>query len=505
MKQAIYLYQAVPSRGEMLLANDSSSFTLPFFQEAQEILAKVRSFPLSSDVSFYPNGAKEDAVMALARTSFKLSEWLLPALVVDADDNLFSALLMNRAHPEQVLALSFKSLEANVCCLNGVEICEEGGEKMSGKEFLSTLSLSQSGASFAPKKQSMPVDLGYLPDDDDNFADDDEAPINIEVSRPSFVPSSKKGTRDLGSSYSVADIADDEEDPVSVNVQKETFSAGSKKKPKDLGSFSKDRKRAFANAPRQDDEPDQKVIASSFLRPQFEPNSKPKAFPQNDSRRRLEQKKPEAIERQSNANAMKTPSFTKPAFEPNVKAKPAFPTPNTPSFTPNQRQYGPRLMSEPAGSMANEIPSKEEEEIFLFSPDKKGVSSRTIINDPSLMFVARKFVREGNLRFASSPKAIDSSATQYVGVKEEEKAGLLKKALSADISSWDLLAMNVESNGMPHTYLLSSKDDPSLCAVYSVEGESLSLLCLTHNGVSVEDPSLDYASLRLLCFPNKEA
>ena len=141
MKQAIYLYQASLSRGEMLLANDSSSFTLPFFEKVQEILAKVHCIPLSENVSCYPNDVSEDSVMELSRTDFHFSEWLLPALIVDEDDELSTALLINRAHPENVLVISLKNKEIVVRCLNGVEICEEEGEAMSGKEFLSTLSL----------------------------------------------------------------------------------------------------------------------------------------------------------------------------------------------------------------------------------------------------------------------------------------------------------------------------------------------------------------------------
>ena len=508
MKQAIYLYQATPSRGELLLANDSSSFTLPFFLEAQEILAKVPSLPLSNDVSFYPNTMQEDAVMILSRASFRLSDWLFPALIIGADDSPSSALLMNRAHPEHALVVSLKDKEATVVCLNGIEIREEDGEPMSGKEFLSTLSLTSPSESFTPKKQSKPVNLGsFLDEREETPAQEDEGPIEIEVVRPSFVPASKKGTRDLGSSYSLSIPAeDDEEDaPVNIDVKKEGFSASSSKKPRDLGSFSKNRKRkAFAaSEPQEEEEPDPQAIASSFSRPSFEPNSQKKSsFAQPKPERKAKPLIKEGRGEEAEEKETK-PAFTKPAFEPNVKPKQISSFAPSPSFV-NQRKYGAKKTQNQDASEQSKPETKEEEPIYVFSVRKDLPSSRTIINDPSLMFVARKFVREGNLRFSKGLGEVDSSKIEFYGVKEEEKAPLLAKALSLDISSWDLLLMNVEPNGMPHSYLLSCKEDPLLCAIFQLNDETLSLVCLTHNGVSVEDPSLDYSSLRLLCFPQKD-
>ncbi len=507
MKQAIYLYQATPSRGEMLLANDSSSFTLPFFMEAQEILAKVPSLPLSAGISFYPNTLQEDAVMILARTSFHLSEWIFPALIIGSDDSPQSALLINRSHPEHVLVVSLKEKEVIASCLNGAEIREEEGEAMSVKEFLSTLSIASPSESFSPKKQIKPVDLGsFLDEEEAPISEEDDAPLDIHISRPSFVPESKKGTRDLGSSFSpsLAMEEEEEEAPVSIEVKKDGFSAGSSKKPKDLGSFSKDRKKRVFVSPQteEEEEADQQAIASSYARPSFEPNSSKKpSAPQN--RRKPEVNRKPLTKEETEEEKEVAPSYEKPSFEPNVKAKRESPFAPSPSFT-NQRRYASKEEERPSDEAKGET-IKEEEPVYVFSPRKDVPSSRTIINDPSLMFVARKFVREGNLAFSKPLKELDASHVEFFAIKEEEKKPLLDKAISASLSSWDLLALNVEPNGMPHSYLLSNKEDPSLCACFELNEDKFSLSCLTHNGVAIEDPSLDYAALRLLCFPKQDA
>lgn len=514
MKQAIYLYQAAPSRGEMLLANDSSSFTLPFFEEAQEILAKVHCFPLSDGASIYPNGMSEDPVTELSRTDFHFSEWLLPALIVDKNDEPDTALLLNRAHPESVLVVSLKDKEVIVRCLNGVEICEEDGEPMSGKEFLSTLSLTTNPTSFSPEKQSRPTDLGYYVPDEETQGSEEDIPDHIEIDLPAFEPSNKKGTLDLGSSYRVNEPLEEEEsdEPVHIEVAKESFSAGSSKKPRDLGSFSKDRKRRpFVSYPEAEpEEPSQEVIANSFVRPAFEPNVQSKAptpqasfeKPKVPNQRKYGSKGGEKPAEPALEKKVQ-PTFVKPDFVPNNNKKPEN-VPN-PSKARNQRPYQAKNEAQPETKAVVQpsLPPKAEK-VHTFCRRKDLHGSTTIFNDPALMFVSRKFTREGERRFGSAPKNIDSSKTVFVAVNEKDKASCLEKALAPTLEGWDLLALNIEKNGMPYAYLLANKRDQLLCAIYEVDEEdNLSLAYLTHNGISVEDPSLDYKALRTLCFPKK--
>lgn len=503
MKQAIYLYQAIPSRGEMLLANDSSSFTLPFFEEAQKILAKITSFGFASDASFYPNGAREDGVMAAARANFRLSEWLFPSLIVDSEDSPSSALLVNRSHLEQVLVIDLRTQEVVACCMNGAEIREEGGEAMSVKEFLSTLSLPLSNDSFSPKKQSKPVNLGYLPEPSEEEGGEEDAPLHIEISRPSFEPASKKGTLDLGSSYGLkmSSEEENEDEPVDIEVKKESFSAGSGKRPKDLGSFSKDKKRRYSLSHSDEEEPDPSPIASSYVRPSFEPNVRRKVTSSSFSSKSKQDQRQTAFaanKKDPEGEPRIAPNYSKPPFEPNSKFKPSS---GLASDVPNQRRYSPTGKAKSPATEERQS-NADEERVCLFTKRGDAPSSRTIINDPSLMFVAKKFVREGNLRFGVAPK-VNASKTEFYAIGEGEKAAFLQKALAPTLATWDLLALNVEPNGMPHSYLLSNKEDQSLCAVYQLNGDVLSLTRLTHNGISVEDPNLDYASLRLLCFPSQ--
>ncbi len=512
MKQALYLYQAAPSRGEMLLANDSSSFTLPYFEQAQEILAKVHSFPLSDGVSFYPNNAFEDPVMALSRTSFRLSEWLLPALIVDENDEPSTALLINRSHHENALVVSLKNNEVLVRCLNGVEIREEEGEAMSGKEFLSTLSLNVNPTSFAPTKQSMPADLGYFFPDQERQEVEDEGPIHIEISRPAFEPSSKKATLDLGSSFLASEPSEEEEsdEAIHIEVAKESFSASSSKKPRDLGSFSKDRKKKpSVSTPLEEEEPSQEAIASSFIRPSFEPNVQAKAptpqapfeKPATPNQKKYGSKSERKPSEPASEKKTLEPSFVSPSFEPSSNKKPDVLT----KKTRNQRPYQEKV--EDAPKKETEISpalSPKEEQVYVFCRRKDAPASSTIFNDPLLMFVTGKFSREGKKRFSKGEKTIDSSKTSFVSMSDEEKPALLAKALSPNLEAWDFLAMNVDNSYMPYAFLLSNKEDPLLCAIYEEDEKgNLSLACLCHNGVSIEDPALDYEALRALCFPKK--
>ena len=512
MKQAIYLYQASLSRGEMLLANDSSSFTLPFFEKVQEILAKVHCFPLSENVSCYPNNVSEDSVMELSRTDFHFSEWLLPALIVDEDDELSTALLINRAHPENVLVISLKNKEIVVRCLNGVEICEEEGEAMSGKEFLSTLSLPTNLTSFSPEKQNRPTDLGYYVPSGENQESDDDDSVYIDIARPAFEPSCKKGTLDLGSSYNLNGPMEEEEDdgPVHIEVVKESFSAGSSKKPRDLGSYSRKRRIFSPNSEMEKEESSQEEIANSFTRPAFEPNVQPKApasqtsfvAPKVPNQRKYGEKENEkaaepVLEKKGQV------LFAKPDFVPNNNKKPE--NVLSPSNGRNQRPNPAESSGRPeTKTVAQPSFSPKVEKFHSFCRKKDIHGSNTIFNDPALMFVSRKFVREGERRFGSAPKNINSSETVFVAIDEKERQSFLEKALAPTIDSWDLLALNIEKNGMPYAYLLANKEDQLLCAIYEVnEKDDLSLTYLTHNGISVEDPSLDYKALRSLCFPGK--
>ncbi len=517
MKQAVYRYQAIPSRGEMLLANDSSSFTIPFFEEAQEILAKVHSFPLSSGVSYYPSNASEDPVMELSRTNFHLSEWLFPALVVDENDVPASALLLNRAHPENVLVVSLKDKEVVARCFNGAEISEEDGEAMSVKEFLSTLSLAAPSSSFAPTRQITPANLGYFSPKEDTEECEDDGPVHIEVARPAFEPSSKKGTANLGSSYNTNLPFEDEEEndePIRINVAKESFSASSGKKPRDLGSFSKEKKKQFMTRREEETgELSQEAISKSYVLPAFEPNIQQKAnapqaafeTPKVPNQRKFGAKKGEKPAEP--AQKKEEISFDKPGFEPRSKKKPE----NVPDLkeAKNQRRYQakPDFKQEKAEEAKLEPKSplsKAEEKIYVFCRRRDIPDSSTIFNDPRLTFVARKFAREGKLFFEAALKEINASKTEFIAIEDTKKDSFLQEALVPTSETWDLLALNIEKNWMPYGYLLSHKEDPLLCAVYELDERGvLSLLCLTHNGVSVEDPNLDYQALRSLCFPQE--
>ena len=500
MKQALYRYKAAPSRGEMLLANDSSSFTLPFFEGAQELLSKISSLPFSALVEIYPNGGAEDAAMEYGRAHFRLTDWLLPALILNGADEISTVLLMERIHPEHALIVSMKEKRVAICCLNGVEIQEEDGPAMSGKEFLSTLSLPSAPSSFSPKRQSAPVNLGSYEDSFDE--EEEEAPAHIEIELPSFVPASKKGMVNLGFCAKAKEEEDEDGEPVQVDVKKETFAPSSGKKPRNLGSIYAPKNRQTAQRSSAEEEADPERIASSFARPTFEPASKGKPLPKGPSPLSPKKETPSALPKEEPDEEKIASSYQKPSFVPNQQSKvphaqPDFEKP----LVPNQRKYTAEGRKESQNPASHGKGDDLAPCVFLYS--KGSGQSRIIVNDPSLMFVSKKFVRDGQRAFSPAPSQIDSSETSFVAFSGGE-AEFLPLALSPSLEEWDLLAMGVESNGMPKTYLLANRRDPLLCAVYEAKEDGLSLLVLTHNGIDVEDPALDYASLRSLCFPSEK-
>jgi hypothetical protein len=504
MKKSVYVYKAALSEGEMLLANDSSSFSSPYFLKASEKLTSLSSLPYSSDCLFYPLGRQEDEVFSRLRTSFRLGDWLLPALIVNVSDDLESVILIERAHPERALVYSFGDKSVAVACYDGFLI-EEEGEAMSGKEFLSTLSFASPSPSFSPLRNDKPVNLssGYsLPIDEQISEEDEEGQLHIDVPSPSFEPSSKKGRVNLGASPHFLIDEEDDDEEVSVDIKKDDFAPSSSKKPRNLSpTLTFVKKKTPVNGSLQESVPSSND-APSFVLPAFEANSKKakRVIADSPSQKVWDKKKQEDRLGEKPVE----PSFVKPAFEPNSNARPSQRSlQKEDPYVPNQRKYGARINKKKDDSEL--ISSSPKEEIYVFGAFSSPDYARTIINDPSLMFVAKKFQREGQKTFGVAPQGIDSSTTRFFDVPDDKKESLFALALYPTIDAWDLLAMAVENNGMPIAYLLSFKEDHLLTAAYEIKGQGLFLVALSHNGAAIEDPSLDYPSLRSLCFPSEKA
>ena len=503
MKKSVYVYKATLSEGEMLLANDSSSFSSPYFLKASEKLTALPSLPYSSDCLFYPDGRQEDEVFSRLRSSFRLGDWLLPALIVNVSDDLESVLLIERAHPERALVYSFSHKSVVVACYDGFLI-EEEGEAMSGKEFLSTLTFASPSPSFSPLRNDKPVNLSSysLPLEERTGEEEEEGPLHIDVPSPAFEPSSKKGRVNLGGPSSFLVEEEDDGEEVNIDVKKDDFAPSSSKKPRNLSSTSTFvKKKTMVNGSGQESVPLSNG-APSFALPAFEANSKKakRLIVDSPSQKAWDKKKKEDRLGEKPVE----PSFAKPAFEPNSNVKPSQRSLlKEDPYVPNQRKYGARISKKNDDDEL--ISSSRKEEIYVFGAFSSPDYARTIINDPSLMFVARKFQREGQKAFGVAPQGIDSSMTRFVDLPDDKKESFLALALSPTIDAWDLLAMAVENNGMPISYLLSFKEDHLLAAAYEIKAQGLSLVALSHNGAAIEDPSLDYSSLRSLCFPNEKA
>lgn len=504
MKQAYYVYQANLSKGEMLLANDSSSFTRPYFESAQVALKGKSSLLPWSHCLYFPSRESEDPVMRSHREAFRVSEWILPALIVDLDDQVSSVLLLERAHPEHCIVYSFQEDSATVISGGGMEIQEEEGEKMEVKEFLSTLSLPLSQPSFAPVSNSKPINLGYREDEIENEEEEEDVgPISFV--KPSFEPTSKKGkAANLGFSQKIQEEEQEEEgdEDVRIQVQKEAFAPSSSKKPKNLGSSFSRPKALPQNE--EEDEPEEVKIDISAKREDFAPASSKKP-------RNLDEPKPKYVKRplpdvdpaDAEEEEKKTEeaiasSYQKPTFEPNAQLKaPLVQSSFEKPEKPNQRRYAKE--AEAVESKVEEKSEKPLPSLPTFRPSPDFEKSKTVVNDPALQFAHRVF--EGRWRRMVSAFTEVEVTPESVFVEASKDDPLLS---SFDASKFDILACNVDRDNEPYDYLLSEKGKREVCLAVRKEEKRLVLLCFSSIGMQIYDPSLDFASLLKLCFPEGE-
>lgn len=544
MRKIVYVYKANPSLGEMLLANDSSAFTRPYFASAEARLKKTTALRLSHACVYTPSEGCEDPVMAFKREAFRLSEWLLLALIVDENDELASVLMLERGHQEHCLVYSFSDEAVTVCSILGVEVLEEEGERMSSKEFLSTLSLPLETPSFHPAAKGKPVNLGYREETDDDLLGDEDDFAPIAIVRPDFVPVSKKGSvMNLGSSsllYQEDEEGDDE--APNIVVEKASFAPSNSKKPRNLGSIYQTKKTANPiSVPREEDDEEVHIdissakenfaprknkkplnLGSTFDRPAkktktqdeserpgpmampvfekaFEPGmgGKPRNLSSYPKRRKNIPQSPQAEGAYTDDDAIAS-SFQKPDFTPNVqlKAEPRQANFDQPE-QPNQKRYASQEQIRREAEAEKKL--QPEEPICLFRASADIYESRTIINDPSLHFVHAVF--EGRWRrILSTPEGLLLSPRAfYLGADSSDP--VLRDFKPEE---WDILAANVDADNEPYAYLLSKKGDRDCCIAVLRKEKALALLCLSRKGIGTENPHHEYSELVSICFPKGE-
>ena len=542
MKRISYVYKANSSAGEMLLANDSSSFTRPYFEAAESALKKQNALRLSPSCVYAPSEGCEDPVMAFKREAFRLSEWLLLALIIDEEDRLSSVLLLERAHQEHCLVYSFLKQEVLLCSVLGVEILEEEGEKMSSKEFLSTLSLPLETPAFHPVSRVKPVNLGYREESDESLEEEEDfAPISFV--RPDFVPTSKKGSpMNLGSSPRSYEVEDEDEETLHIVVEKEAFAPSKSKKPRNLGSIYEEKpvSKPLRASMEDEDEPEVQIdvsaskaafcprqnkkpmnlgsafdrpakprkamgndLSGTFVMPTFEKTFEPgnNGKPRDLSIRRKAkpvQQVPASAEAQETLSEEVTIDVKKPDFVPNVKLNA---TPKQVSFEkpdrPNQKRYA--SASETLQKPKSETKDKQEDPVCLFRASPDVFESRTILNDPSLHFVHSVFEARWRRILTTPEGLLKSPRSFYLGTDEKDPA-----IANFSPDEWNILAANVDGDNEPYAYLLSSKSERGCCMAVLRKEKSLVLLCLSRKGIGTENPPHSYEEVLSICLGKQE-
>ncbi len=492
MKQAYYLYEANLSKGEMLLANDSSSFTRPFFESAQVGLKAFSNLTLSSSCLFFPSREGEDETMKAKRSDFRIADWMLLALVLDGNDEISSVLILERSNHDHCLVFSFSEGQVVVCSCQGIEIREEMEEKMTAKEFLSTLSVPSSPQSFAPTSKGKPTNLGYAAEKTAEIDEEDDAPINIAFERPAFVPNAKKGKAvNLGSSPRLMDEEEEDDAPLNIDIQKQAFTPSNGKKPRNLNVYVDKRPQKAVQIQSEDDEP----LNIEVKKDAFSAGSgkKPRNLNAQRPYKKIDMPKKVASEEEPDLEKI-TSSYQKPSFSPNAQLKHV---PSQSSFekptTPNQRSYAQAKDEEETASEAKKsvfVPT------YLFSCQGASKLSRTVINDPSLFYVHKVF--DGRWRRILKEHSAVALADSIVVLGNCVKPS---SSLAFNSDDFDILAANVNEDNEPFAYLLANKKEPMVAMAIERKEDAFVLLCLSDQGIEVLDPRLDYTSLRSMCFP----
>ncbi len=495
MKQAYYLYEANLSKGEMLLANDSSSFTRPFFESAQVGLKAFSNLSLSSSCLFFPSREGEDETMRAKRSDFRVADWMLLALVVDSSDEVASVLILERSNLDHCLVFSFNEGQVVVVSCQGMEIREEMEEKMTAKEFLSTLVVPSPVQSFSPTQKGKPTNLGYAPEKVLAVEEEDDEPLHIAFERPAFVPNSKKGkAANLGTSSRLIEEEEDDE-PINIDVERQAFTPSSGKKPRNLNVYIDRRPQKPI---KKEDVDDDEAVNIEISKEGFVAGNSKKPKNLNVYKTRKVQAAPKAISVEEPDPAKIASSYKKPDFSPNVQIKSV---PHQASFekpsSPNQRSYS---QSDAAEASSNQMEERVSSPKYYFSCEGAHRLSRTAINDPSLFYVHKVFDGRWKRILTENPKVtVDDSAIVFGKVKKPDGHFVL------DMEKYDILAANVDESNEPFAYLLSRKENPSIAMALLRKEAGFALLCLSDTGIEILDPRLDYDSLRRMCFPDKGA
>lgn len=315
-KPSWFVYRASESRGEILLANDRSEFTLPYFQSAESKLKNLQTLSYAPSFEVNPAGSHPDGVYETMRIRFSYAEWLLPALILGAEDEFVSFLLISRAHPEYGMVVDGSKFQIRVCLLRYCYVDEGEGDQSEIRSFLATLPAAPK-ATFSPVRKGV-TNLGYAPVQENNDEEEGEDDSPIEIERPAFQASSKGKVKDLGEASSLAydDEEEEENDDTSpsISVSRPAFQASSKGKVRNLGSANRPAK-AQEEENAEDHQPEPGEIYVS--RPAFAPSNQGK-IPQLGNTRASQPAVPEE-EKEVEEPDPGSIAVSRPAFVPNSK------------------------------------------------------------------------------------------------------------------------------------------------------------------------------------------
>lgn len=494
-----YLFAPIP--GMDILANDGSSFSKPYLDSAISYLRGISHIQKAPGFLTYPSNYDEDLVQKQRHEEFSLSEWILGAIAIDGKGYPRKALLIHSVHHEEGMLIALPSGLAEVYFYRGFAIKEfDDAPIQSGIDFLLSLGIEESEYEVT-------------------VSDDDEEEPIIEVSRPKFVPHSKKKIVNLGGYEAPVEVDVDEEGDLHIDVDRPQFVASSNKKPRNLGSSGFHPKRQIR------EEGDSGPGPISIERPQFEAASskKPKNITFGERRKQNKpiEKKPPVTQPVAPKPLTETPApeksepkkveVDKPAFSANSSKKPR--NLHIREENPTSVVYesiggeslNPRRNREPRRETQPVVEERNWTSIDVFKLKPRVFSGeRALVNSPSF-HGEEHFSKASGILSSLNSIRISKNCVFVPGVFDEDDPHL-SKISSFDFTDWEFLAITLDKQEDVIYNLLQNKKEDGFCILVSFKHKGPHIVMVSLKGAALDDralPYLAYEQLKQMALGNR--
>lgn len=477
MGNVAFTYQCTHAGANMTLFTEEDIGSEDYSLLEQRVSA-FSSLYLAFTHRIHPRGHKETKDEILTRESFYPERFALVAAEFNNEGvtGYASAFLVNKYNPKVAYVMELTGFQITDCVYGEWEIKDDDGDLFSLKEMLGYFGIPEEGLkdvvpapvkrkeeelppAFTPTKKKTIQNLGnalYVEEENED-EDDDEVPL-INVPRSVFIANSSKKpgkirlNSDLPRQKAPAIEEEEEEDATPVEVTRMEFVANSSKKPGKIHLQSDKKPKPVNPVPK--DEP----VSIDAHRMDFVANSA---------------KKPSKIRLDSDAKKKKVVVAPKEdPVHPSVSI--------TPDFTPTKKGGVGAIVQ-------NEF--KAEPELF-FPMGPKNPNARLFVYFPDDSYVRGIFEEAGKRVKNRKSLSVKEDCLFAPEISNDES---WKKPLNAfDLSSWRILALTLDLNDAPLSYLLGHASIKGLALILDEKGM---VQGVSRQGIDIRRPHFAYADL----------